>query len=184
RRKEFSRPKPANIQKVEMLVRDGSADVQIERPTSERVNTAVTSSMRGHQSPGSLKLALGTEVTRIEPKQVHLKNGAEAALPNDVVFTMLGREAPLDFFRRSGIPIAGEGRLLGWIALGLFLAFCVFVYSWKSGGFSETWLDPFPGNMPTILSSLGGWFQAQVNDRATLIGTIAVSLKSRSFYYT
>jgi len=184
RRTEFARPKPANIEKIEMLVHDGSADVQIERPTSERVNTAITSGMRGQKSSGSLKLALGTEVSRIEPKQVYLKKGSEAALPNDVVFTMLGREAPLDFFRRSGIPIAGEGTIAGWIALGLFLAFCVFLYSWKSGGFAEPWLDPFPGNMPTLLSSLGSWFQMHVADRATLLGTVAVSLKSRSFYYT
>jgi NosR/NirI family nitrous oxide reductase transcriptional regulator len=181
RRKELARAKPANIEKVEMLVRDASADVQIEKPTSERVNTAVTSGMRGQKSPGSLKLALGTEVVRIEPEQIYLKNGTEEALPNDVVFTMLGREAPLDFFRRSGIPIAGEGTARGWIALGIFLAFCVFVYAWKSGGFAETWLNPFPENMPTVLSS---WLGAQIADRPTLLGTLAVSLKSRSFYYT
>ncbi len=184
RRKELARAKPANIEKVEMLVRDGAADVQIERPTSERVSTAVTSGMRGQKSPGSLKLALGTEVTRIEPERVHLKNGTEETLPNDVVFTMLGREAPLDFFRRSGLPIAGEGTTRGWLALGSFIAFCVFLYAWKSGGFAETWLDPWPGNMPALLSSLGGWWQTQIADRSTLLGTLAVSLKSRSFYYT
>src|SRR5438477_7865239 len=85
RRKELARAKPDNIEKVEMLVRDASADVQIERPTSERVNTAVTSGMRGQKSPGSLRLALGTEVTQIERDQVYLKNGTEAPLPNDVV---------------------------------------------------------------------------------------------------
>jgi thioredoxin reductase/ferredoxin len=184
RRKELARAKPANIEKVEMLVRDGSADVQIEKPTSERVNTAVTDGMRGQKSPGSLELKLGTEVTRIEAERVYLKNGTEEALPNDVVFTMLGREAPLEFFRRSGIPIAGEGTLAGWVSLGLFVAFCVFLYVWKSGGFAETWLNPWPENMPALLSSLGGWLQAQVADRSTLLGTLAVSLKSRSFYYT
>src|SRR5438309_168752 len=65
RRKELARAKPANTEKVEILVRDASADVQIEKPTSERVNTAVTSGMRGQKSAGSLKLALGTVVTRI-----------------------------------------------------------------------------------------------------------------------
>ncbi len=184
RGKEFSRPKPANVEKIEMLSRDGSADIQVEKPTSERVNTALTSGMRNRKSGGSLRVALGTEVTRIEPKQVHLKNGNEESLPNDVVFTMLGREAPLDFFRRSGIPIAGEGTLAGWIALGLLLAFCIFVYAWKSGGFAESWLNPWPENMPAIISSLGGWFQSQVADRSTLLGTLALSLKSRSFYYT
>ncbi|MEY2510551.1 MAG: hypothetical protein QOE26_1314 [Verrucomicrobiota bacterium] len=202
RRKEVSRAKPDNIEKVEMLVRDASADVQVEKPTSERVNTAVTSGMRGQKSVGSLKLALGTEVTRIERENVHLKPveagvspareqgpAADTAattgeLPNDVVFTMLGREAPLDFFRRSGIPIAGEGTLRGWIALGLFVAFCVFIYAWKSEGFAKNWLNPWPENMPAIISSLGGWFQSQVADRSTLLGTLALSLKSRSFYYT
>jgi NosR/NirI family transcriptional regulator, nitrous oxide reductase regulator len=202
RRKELSRAKPENIEKVEMLVRDASADVQVEKPTSERVNTAVTSGMRGQKSPGSLKLALGTEVTRIERESVFLKSvvagvspakksgsaadtaAATGELPNDVVFTMLGREAPLDFFRRSGIPIAGEGTLRGWIALAIFIAFCVFVYAWKSGGFAETWLNPWPENMPAIISSLGEWFQSQVADRSTVLGTLAVSLKSRSFYYT
>ena len=40
------------------------------------------------------------------------------------------------------------------------------------------------GFMPALLGSLGGWFQSQVADRSTLLGTLAVSLKSRSFYYT
>ncbi|GAA80120.1 4Fe-4S binding protein [Pseudoalteromonas sp. BSi20495] len=38
--------------------------------------------------------------------------------------------------------------------------------------------------MPTLIAGFGEWWQLQVNDRSTLIGTIAVSLKSRSFYYT
>lgn len=183
RRKEFSRAKPENVRKVEMLAEDAAADVQVERPTSERVNPAMTAGLhRG--GGGALKLALGSEVTRIEPAQVSLKNSTEETLPNDVVFTMLGREAPLEFLRRSGLQIAGEGTRGGWIALGLFLVFCVFVYFWKSGGFTESWLDPWPGNMPALLNSLGGWWQAQIADRSTLLGTLAVSLKSRSFYYT
>ncbi|MDQ3119907.1 MAG: NAD(P)/FAD-dependent oxidoreductase, partial [Verrucomicrobiota bacterium] len=113
RKKEFSRPKAENVSKIEALTRDANAEVQVERPTSERVNPAMTRGMcKG--GGGSLKVALGTEITRIEAAQIHLKNGREEALPNDVVFTMLGREAPLDFFRRSGIPIAGEGTARGW----------------------------------------------------------------------
>ena len=184
RRKELSRAKPENIAKIDKLVRDASADVQIERPTSERVNVAMTSGMQREKKIGSLKLALGTELTRIEPDRVYLKNGSDESLPNDIVFTMLGREAPLDFFRRSGIPISGESTIGGWTALTALIALCVFVYSWKSGGFSETWLNPWPENMPRLLDSLGGWFHSQVADRSTLIGTLAVSLKSRSFYYT
>ncbi|NIL99766.1 MAG: iron-sulfur cluster-binding protein, partial [Acidobacteria bacterium] len=39
-------------------------------------------------------------------------------------------------------------------------------------------------NMREVIGSLGGWWQAQVADRSTVVGTIAVSMKSRSFYYT
>ena len=132
----------------------------------------------------SITLALGTEVTKITADHAFLKNGTVSELPNDVVFTMLGREAPLDFFRRSGLPIAGEGSVRGWLALGSFLAFCIFVYLWKSGGATEHWTGPWPENMPAVLHSLGSWFAGKVGDRASLLGTLAVSLKSRSFYYT
>ena len=184
RGKEFSRPKPENVAKLQALASNEDDDeVEIEEPKSQQTNAATTAGLRDEKR-GSLRLAMGTDVTRIEPEQVFLKNGTEEALPNDVVFTMLGREAPLDFFRRSGIAIAGEGSRGGWVALAFFLAFCVFVYLWKSGGFTENWLDPWPGNMQALLGSLGGWWQAQIADRSTLLGTLAVSLKSRSFYYT
>lgn len=183
RGKDFSRPKPENVSKLRALAENRDAEVQVEKPTAQPGHPAVTAGLQ-KEKRGDLKLALGTDVTRIEPISVSLKNGTEASIPNDVVFTMLGREAPLDFFRRSGMAIRGEGTRTGWFALSGFLAFCIFLYFWKSGGFAETWLDPWPGNMPQILSSLGAYFQAQIADRSTLLGTLAASLKSRSFYYT
>jgi ferredoxin len=110
--------------------------------------------------------------------------GQEKIIQNDVVFTMIGREAPLNFFRASGIPIRGEGTIKGWLAFASLLFFCMFIYTWKSGGFTENWLDPWPSNVPRLISSLGEWFSIQVSDRSTLLGTLAVSLKSRPFYYT
>src|SRR5436190_9462105 len=163
RRKELSRAKPENIAKLEMLVRDATADVQIEKPTSERVTTAVTSGMRG-RVPGSLKLALGTEVTRIEPAQVFLKNGSDAQLPNDVVFTMLGREAPLEFFRRSGLEVRGDWPPPKIISLAAIILICVFIYHWKKGGvylgISELFERHrwFPFNIPDLWASLGPAF--------------------------
>jgi hypothetical protein len=174
RRKELSRAKPENIAKVEKLATSAREDVQVEKPASQQTNPAMTTGLRD-QKRGALTLALGTEVTQIATEQVFLKNGAAAALPNDVVFTMLGREAPLDFFRRSGMRIAGEGTRGGWIALCSFVAFCFFVYFWKSGGFAERWLDPWPGNMAALLDSLGSWFHTKVADRSTLLGTLVVS---------
>src|SRR5262249_2330855 len=84
----------------------------------------------------SVRVLLGTNVQRIEPDRVLLAgaSGQPTALPNDVVFTMLGRDAPLPFFRRSGIPIRGEWTAARVAGLALFLLFCVFLFNWKSNG--------------------------------------------------
>ena len=163
RGQQLSRPKPENVEQLNLMAQ-ASDD----------------------SSTGSVHLALGTTVKEIRENEVVLTDSdkQEHTLVNDVVFTLIGREAPLGFFRRSGIRIRGEGTTVGWIALGIFLLFCVFLYTWKGEGFTEKWLDPWPGNSPHLVSSLGPWFQAKVADRATLVGTLAVSLKSKSFYYT
>jgi NosR/NirI family nitrous oxide reductase transcriptional regulator len=185
RRKELSRAKPANIEKIEMLVRDATADVQVEKPTSERVATAMTSGMRG-RSPGSLKLALGTEVTRIERDRVFLKNGSEVELPNDVVFTMLGREAPLEFFRRSGLEVRGDWRPPKAISLAVIILVCILIYHWKKGGvyFGVSELFErnrwFPFNVPDWWAALGPAF----SNRANILGTLRVTIGEPGFYYS
>ena len=77
RRREWSRPRPENVEKLRLL--------------------------ENNAAPGSLRVALGTEVVRIDSGLVTLRDeaGRESAIPNDVVFAMIGREAPLYFFRRS-----------------------------------------------------------------------------------
>ena len=95
-------------------------------------------------------------------------------LPNDVVFAMIGREAPLDFFRRSGIPIRGEWRPITYIGLAAWLAFCFFVYNWKGGTtlneyFSKHKLFPFG------LPSLGP---------SPLARALTEAVRQPSFYYT
>ena len=42
----------------------------------------------------------------------------------------------------------------------------------------------FPNNVPERIAALGEWWSARVADRSTWLGTLAVSMKSRSFYYT
>src|SRR5262249_52802910 len=134
RKKEFARPKPENVEKLQLLVKDPAARVAVERPTSERVTTAASSYMRGENAPGSVRLMMESTVQRIEPATVTLRDasGQAQTLPNDVVFTMLGREAPLDFFRRSGISIRGEWSAGAWSSFLAFFAFCSFLYIWKA----------------------------------------------------
>ena len=162
RKPSFSRPKPENAERIEALQRQAG--------------------------PGAVSVLLGSQVREIQPKEVVLtdQTGAARTLPNDVVFTMVGREAPLDFFRRSGVRITGESTPKTKLALGLFALFVVALYDWKNYAFlNGLWSTlAFPLNVPELFAGLGEWWQAQVADRTSLIGTLAISMKSRSFYYT
>jgi NosR/NirI family nitrous oxide reductase transcriptional regulator len=121
-------------------------------------------------------LLFKSTVASIEEATVTLKTAeGEKEIANDAVFSLIGREPPLDFFRRSGIPIQGETRLGGWLGIAALILFCVFVYSWKSGGPTESWISP-----AEFATSLQGKWE----DRTTILGTVAVSMQSRSFYYT
>jgi ferredoxin len=174
---------------LEKLVDDPGAAVAIEHPTSERTSTASGKFLESPHAPGSVTLRLATRIQQITEDSVVLAaaDGRSETLPNDVVFTMIGREAPLDFFRRSGIHIAGEMTPRRWLSMGLFVAFCGWLYNWKSGGaMYQLWQsrDWFPFNLPGWLSSLGTSISAASQDPATLLGTLAISASGPSFWYT
>jgi len=164
RKPQLSRPKPANMERIESFA--------IASPPVK-----------------SIRLALGTLVRRIGPREAVLahEGGREETIPNDAVFTMIGREAPLDFFRRSGVGIRGEWRPATWAGFALFMLFTIFVYNWKTGSriynaFKENhW---FPFNVPDALASVSGALGAQLADPATLLGTIRLSLGSPGFWYS
>ena len=100
RKNEFTRPKPENQENLTRLAADPMADVSVEHPSSERVTTA-SGAFMGDRKAGKIHLALPSEVREIRADSVVLeKDGAPVTLPNDVVFSMIGREAPLEFFRR------------------------------------------------------------------------------------
>ncbi len=188
RKKEFARPKSENVEKLQLLLKSPAATVAIERPISERVTTSASSYMRGDKPPGSVRLALGTNVVRIEPDAVVLKDSEnkETRIPNDVVFTMLGREAPLEFFRRSGLSIQGEWKPQTWASFLAFVAFCSFLYIWKANSHLNQLFQAhrwFPFNFPAWLQSLGGSIAEQAARPSTLLGTLAIDLTQPGFYY-
>jgi len=189
RKPEFARPKPENVEMLEALRRDPMAPVTLEHPSSERVTTAAGPFLGGTHPPGRVTLRLGTQVKAIEPERVRITGagGQEEALPNDAVFTMIGREAPLEFFRRSGIRIAGEMRAGAWLALGAFVLFCAWLYNWKSGGSMSALFQArgwFPFSLPAMLASAGGGIAAAAADPRTMLGTLAISAAGPSFWYT
>ena len=155
RKKDFSRPKSENLERLQALARQ----------------------------PDRLRLKLGTQVRAIRPAEVDLAaddRGPTETLPNDVVFVAIGREAPLDFFRRSGVRIAGEMTPRHWTMLGLFLLFCTWLYDWKSGGFfSRLWYQRhwFPVNLAELTA---GWGLSPTG----LAGITLRSAGGPSFWYT
>ncbi len=180
RKEEFSRPKPDNVEALDMLMADPMADVAIETPSSERVTTCTGDFMPEAHMPGKINLLMKSQVKEIEDHEVTLvdKDGNEFTIPNDAVFTMIGREAPLDFFRRSGVKISGELGISGLIALIISLIFFTFVYNWKAGGSltklfqSNNW---FPYNLVPFFDSLGS---------TKLIETLSITLEEPGFYYS
>jgi NosR/NirI family transcriptional regulator, nitrous oxide reductase regulator len=156
RKKEFSRPKAGNLDRLEAFSREGK-----------------------------LRLHLGTNVQDIDETEVTLcgDSGCDEVIANDHVFVLIGREAPLDFFRRSGIHISGEHTPKFWLTMAGTVLFSIWLYHWKKGGklpfdgHFPAWLNPQPG---AFFTSLHGWWDT--------VGTLGNTLKSAvsepSFYYS
>ena len=182
RKPEFSRPKPDNIERIEMLQADPMADVAVEDPVSERVTTAAGGYMHEHKKPGSINLMMASKPKEIRSDSVVIEDsdGNDQTLPNDVVFTMIGREAPLQFFRRSGIRIHGEYTVANYAAMAAFLLFCIWMYLWKAGGnpvanvfHTNGW---FPFNFTESLAHL-------IETPQRLLGTLSISMTEPGLYY-
>ncbi|HKQ58940.1 MAG TPA: FAD-dependent oxidoreductase [Candidatus Eisenbacteria bacterium] len=186
---DFARAKPENAGKIERLRRDPRARVGVPHPSSERVTTATGRFMDPPAASGHLTLRLSTRVETVREREVVLAgpDGRPETVPNEVVFTMIGREAPLDFFRRSGIAIAGAMTARRRLGMALVLLACVWLYDWKSGGaMAALWQRRhwFPANLPALLAAAGGTIAEAARDPRTLIGTLAISGSSPSFWYT
>ncbi len=159
RKAQFNRPKPENIQRLKQH--------------------ASGTGQEKEQKQGSVTLMMASQLKTIGDDSVVITDtqGNDQTLKNDSVFAMIGREAPLDFFRKSGITVRGDKNATWWITLGLMLATFTFFYHWKKPG---TWLPIaetfekngwFPHNLGPWLSSLAQVF----NNPANPLGTLKLS---------
>ncbi len=169
---EFSRPKPENTERI-------SALADAEGSDSEHAATVAGDYMGERRHPGSVRLMMSSSVDSIREDEVTITNehGEDETIPNDNLFTMIGREAPLDFFRRSGVPIRGEWRPWTYISCAAFVLFCIFLYHWK-GDYGIPIKAWFKDNH---------WFPFNILDPqnpTNLLGTIKISMQSPSFYYS
>jgi len=185
RKPEFTRPKPANLERLLALRTAPAADVAIEHPVSERVTTAAGPFITTRRKAGRIDLMMSSRVKEIRDDELALIDAAgnDIAMPNDVVFSMIGREPPLDFFRRSGIRITGEWTAKSVAAMCGFVLFCFWLYHWKKG-WVPGWLNPNAAALSGWVRSGGGTIAAWANDSRTILGTIANSASSPSFWYT
>jgi thioredoxin reductase/ferredoxin len=178
RKEEFSRPKPENREMLLALAENPSAEARIEEPSDVRQASSLGDLPKGGPK-GSLKLLMASNVTEIRDDQVDIKtkDGEVETIDNDVTFAMIGREPPLDFFRRSGVNILGERTAKWWITLIAMLLIFTFFYQWKKPG---TWLplaewfmenNWFPHNLGPWLISLSDVF----NNPANPLGTLKLS---------
>lgn len=189
RKPEFSRPKPENVAKLNALAENRSIRTSgVESPSSERVTTASGEFMGEHHKAGSVTLMMASKIKSINDNEVVVTDsqGNDQTLANDAVFTMIGREAPLDFFRRSGVPIHGDRGVKWWASFAAVIAVFTFIYHWKKPGaglpigdyFKEHNL--FPYQVPEWMNQASSLFA----DPAHLLGTLNNSLNSPGFYYS
>jgi thioredoxin reductase/Fe-S-cluster-containing hydrogenase component 2 len=143
---------------------------EFSRPKPENV-----AAIRSLADEGKLEVILESEVAQIGEDQVILKSGRE--MENDVVFAMIGREAPLDFFRRSGLTVANDRNVKWWLTLIGALLFCIWLFHWKKG--------LLPGFEPKVwLESVAAWGGSAFSNEEGFLYTLRQSASGRDFYYS
>ncbi len=170
RKPEFARPKEGNVEKLNALA-----------------------------ATGRITLMMESQVKEVREKEVVMKaKDGETTIKNDAVYAMIGRELPLDFFRRSGIKLSGEltreNKL--WLSLGLLFAGVIYFgksaelqlltdgmrfQSWGeifSFLFSGTFVINFLKLPVTIVQHSSDWSALLKNSIAyiSFIGTIALGV--------
>ncbi|MFC2119639.1 NAD(P)-binding domain-containing protein [Bacteroidota bacterium] len=108
RKPEFSRPKEGNVEKLNALVGEGKIKLMMESSVKEIKNDIVV---------------LGN------------KDGSESEIKNSMLFTMIGRELPVQFFKRSNIKMEGELSLTAKLQFVLLLLVAGIIYFGKSSAY-------------------------------------------------
>ena len=157
RKKKFSRPKQEIADEVERLAKD---------------------------SEPSFTLMMSSQVKSIESDSVTLLNANNelVQMNNDQVFTLIGREAPLDFFRRSGIRLTTEWTTRTWINLAISFLFVLFFYHWQKGMWFTKSLNPEP--LGNFISSLGGILFEQSQTHGHFLNALKGAMSQAGFYYS
>ena len=141
---------------------------------------------RRSQRPG-LSLHYRSTVSHIGTESITVETpGGPIDIAARGVFVLIGREAPVDFLRRSGVAIRGEWTWRSWLSLAFVMVFFTLLYHWKRTGvwppIGEWWSDHggFPAGVDGWWQSLGGQF----SDGTTLLGALTTSVSQAGFWYS
>lgn len=106
-------------------------------------------------SNGKITLHMSSNVKEINEDSVIItvSNGEDIEIKNSMVFTMIGKELPTDFFKRSNIKMEGELSTTSKLQFVLLILFSSVLYFGKSSadfyksffGKSESWGDVLSG---------------------------------------
>ncbi len=156
RKPDFQRPKPENVERIKAL-----------------------------SEAGKLTLYMGTNVQDIAEDKVVLcdDENCDIELQNDQTFILIGREPPLDFFRRSRISIIGDRNFKFWATFTFAILVFTFIYHWK--GYTNLLGIPNT-NLWVIFQNLG-WFPFNLprfGQEGSLVQIVSDIAKTRpDFWY-
>lgn len=126
---------------------------------------------------GSLQLKLGSQATAITDNEIQLKTpSGQETLDNDAVLVLIGRRAPLDFFRKSKLPIHGEFSTSGKIWIAIFALAITMLYAMKTLGAFQ--------NSAFSLGRWGGLLEQNFQDPRSFLGSLALQAKDTGFWVT
>jgi ferredoxin len=111
-----------------------SVTLSYRKPVFARPKEQNEKQLISRAEKGKINLLLNTEVKKINENSAVLldKNNEEIEIKNSMVFTMIGKELPTDFFRRSNIKMEGELSFTAKLQFVLLILFASVLYFGKS----------------------------------------------------
>ncbi|MGE4614396.1 MAG: NAD(P)-binding domain-containing protein [Planctomycetota bacterium] len=168
---------------------DAGAAVTLSHRSDQLVRPAqhLLDLVEDHRRAQQIQVEAASEVIQIDAEQVTLRTAdGIRSVSASTVYTMIGREAPLEFLRRCGVKIRGEWTVRSWLSLLAVLTICTLLFHWKSAvdwfPVADWWRSQggFPAGVDRWWVGLGGAFA----DSTTLAGALASSVGEAGFWYS
>ena len=111
-----------------------SVTISYRKPNFARAKEGNIDNLNQLVSSGKVKLRMETNVKEIKKDSVILENSEKEIVEfnNDIVFTMIGRELPTEFFKKSNIKMEGELSLTAKLQFLLLILVSGVIYFGKS----------------------------------------------------